>query len=87
MNSSDRNKLKKGKVVKIIKKGIIKERIKAKDLTQLNFKYACEDCSYFIPEKNLCSLGYNTEPHLKVNQDRQHQLTGKLILCRFLEID
>ena len=73
--------------MKIIKKSIIKEKVKAKHLLGLNFIYSCEDCSFFIPTKKLCNLGYNTKPHLKEQQDLLYHRTGRMALCRFLEID
>ncbi len=75
------------RIMKVIKKGIILEKIKANDLNALNFQYYCENCSYFIPDQKACCLGYKTKPHLKENQDKLYNQSGHLALCRFLEID
>ncbi len=49
--------------------------------------WACEDCVYFAPETEKCILGYITEPHRRDNQRKSYEMSGKVALCRFLEID
>lgn len=48
---------------------------------------SCEDCSHFHSSKEYCTLGYNTPPHRKLQQQKDYVLTGHIAFCRFLEID
>lgn len=48
---------------------------------------ACEDCTHFNPENDKCTLGYVTEYHRRQRQEQDYLLTGKMVFCRFLEID
>lgn len=57
------------------------------DYFKYDFRGACEDCSHFEPSTESCTLRFNTEPHLRRNQEASYLLTGKRGLCRFLEID
>lgn len=29
---------------------------------RLRFRFACEDCAHFVPDRDLCSLGYPAAP-------------------------
>jgi len=31
--------------------------------TTEDFRYACEDCAYFVPDLDACAHGYPTTPH------------------------
>ena len=54
-----------------------------------NFKliYCCEQCSHFAPETTVCTLGYNAKNHLRAENLKSYELTGRMAFCRFLEID
>jgi len=69
------------------KRGLILDRISAEDYRKLNFIYCCEQCSYYDPEENMCSMGHKTKLHLKKAQLKSYELTGKMAFCRNLEID
>lgn len=72
---------------KRIRPSIKKDAINPSDF--LNFKHpiSCEDCSHFKQENETCTLGMPTEPHLRRNQMRSFELSGKVALCRLQEID
>jgi hypothetical protein len=77
----------KPKTSKRIGSSIKKDVIQAADYIQYNLPYACEDCSHFSSANETCTFGLQTEPHLKRNQIFSYQLSGKMALCRFQEID
>ncbi len=72
---------------KKIRPSIKKDQIHPTDYNKYKMPYACEDCSHFRLENLSCTLGYKTEPHLKANQIKSYETSGKLSLCRFIEID
>lgn len=66
---------------------IRKDFVLASELRIYNFKYACEDCSHFGTTEEWCSLGYNSKNHRRAEQIRSYELSGKMALCHFMEID
>ena len=72
---------------KRIGSSIKKDGISAEAYNKYNLPYSCEDCSHFKSENETCTLGLPTEPHLKRNQTYSYNLSGKMALCRFQEID
>lgn len=72
---------------KRIRPSMKKDAIHPKDFLKYNIPFACEDCSHFASEKLACTLGFNTENHLRKNAIASYELTGKIAQCRFLEID
>ncbi|MEZ0390611.1 MAG: hypothetical protein ACAH59_00245 [Pseudobdellovibrionaceae bacterium] len=57
------------------------------DYLKYDFRFACEDCSHFNSEGGNCTLGYNSAWHRREFQKKSYELSGKMALCRFLEID
>ena len=57
------------------------------DLLHLGVVFACEDCSHFDPENRRCTIGYNAKNHMREKQLRTYEITGRMAICRFLEID
>lgn len=57
------------------------------DYLKYDIRSACEDCSHFDFENNRCTLGYDSKWHRKDFQKSSYELTGRMALCRFLEID
>jgi hypothetical protein len=57
------------------------------DYLKYDFRFACEDCTHFDCEHEHCTLGYNPKWHRKEFQKKSYELSGKMALCRFLEID
>jgi hypothetical protein len=53
----------------------------------MNLPWACEDCSHFNHKNKTCTLGYVSKHHLREQQKKDYELSGKFALCRFLEID
>ena len=68
-------------------KSIILDRVKASDFRELNLIYCCEQCSYFDSKKKSCAMGFRVEQHLRENQLKTFELTGKMAFCRSTEID
>ena len=57
------------------------------DYLKYKFPAACEDCTHFDREKTVCTLGYEVSWHRREFQQKSFELSGKMALCRFLEID
>ncbi|MBC7741527.1 MAG: hypothetical protein H7061_04990 [Bdellovibrionaceae bacterium] len=72
---------------KRIGSSIKKDAIHPRDYNAYTLPYACEDCSHFKAENESCTLGLMTEPHLRRTQVRSYEISGKIALCRFQEID
>lgn len=68
-------------------KSIILDGINPRDFRELNIIYCCEQCSYFNTESKKCAMGFRVEKHTKQNQLDLYYRTGKMALCRSLEID
>lgn len=80
-------KMQKPKTPKKLRPSIRHDAISASDYLNYTLPFACEDCSHFAAEKKECTLGYNCEHHLRDYQKKCFELSGKMALCRFLEID
>lgn len=72
---------------KRLKTSIKTDVIHPSDYARFDFRFACEDCSHFTTEEQRCTLGYESKWHRKEFQKTSYELTGKMALCRFLEID
>lgn len=55
------------------------------DYLKYDFRTACEDCTHF--DGKGCSQGYESKWHRRDFQTKSYELSGKVALCRFLEID
>jgi hypothetical protein len=62
------------------------DRISPADLRIMNPQFFCDDCSHYSPSQNRCTMGYRAQ-HTRAEQMALYNLTGKMALCRFLEID
>lgn len=72
---------------KRIRPSIKKDAINPRDYLHYDFRTSCEDCSHFDSKNESCTLGYNTTPHRKAQQQHDYNLTGMIAQCRFIEID
>lgn len=63
------------------------DTVNPSDYLRYTFPAACDDCTHFNPENESCTLGYNSLYHRRERQQQDYLLTGKMVLCRFLEID
>lgn len=61
--------------------------IDARDFQKHKMIFCCEQCSHFSPSDSICTIGYESSPHLRANNLKSYELTGRMALCRFLEID
>lgn len=66
---------------------IRRDRINPADYTAYNLPWACEDCSHFIHNQQICTLGYQTELHRQEMMKKSYEISGTVSLCRFIEID
>ncbi len=57
------------------------------DYLKYDHRFSCEDCTHFNRETEKCTLGYETKWHRKEFQNKSYELSGKMALCRFIEID
>jgi hypothetical protein len=69
------------------RRSIILDGINPRDFRELNVIYACEQCSFFDGKKKSCAMGFPVEYHLRENQLKRYNLTGKMAICRAQEID
>lgn len=69
------------------KRSLILDRVNPSDYLNLKLIYYCEQCSHFAPESSSCTIGYNAANHTQAEQQRLYALTGRIALCRFIEID
>ncbi len=60
--------------------------IDPRDFNHLELRFFCDDCSHFASSQGLCTLGYRAR-HTRTEQLKLYELTGKMALCRALEID
>jgi hypothetical protein len=77
----------KPKTPKRLRVGIRLDGVNPIDYLKYEMPFACEDCTHFNIAKTSCTLGYNSIHHLRENQKNSYILSGKMALCRFLEID
>ncbi|MCE3009009.1 MAG: hypothetical protein LW875_00135 [Proteobacteria bacterium] len=78
---------KKTKTPKRLSTSIKMDPIHPSDFFRFSMPTSCEDCTHFDSSKIQCTLGYDCQWHLKAYQEKCYELTGKMALCRFLEID
>lgn len=69
------------------RRSMILDKVHPKDFRELKLIYACEDCSYFAPKAKKCAMGFRIENHLRENQHKLYNLTGRMAICRAQEID
>jgi hypothetical protein len=68
-------------------RSIILDGIHPREFRELQIMYACEDCSYFDSKKKTCAMGFKVEKHMRANQLKLYEMTGKMAMCRSQEID
>ena len=66
---------------------IRRDAVNPSDYLHLNFLSSCEDCTHFKPSDVTCTLGYWTKWHRKEFQTAEYERTGKMAICRFIEVD
>lgn len=80
-------KFQKSKTPKRITQSIKKDAVHPTDFRKYVFLSACDDCSHFDTAKEECTFGYRVAPHRRAQQIKDYEMSGKMALCRFLEID
>ena len=69
------------------RQSIKRDRVDARDYVKYTGAFACEDCSHFSHEKEICTIGYGTAPHRRKAQQESYERTGTIAFCRFHEAD
>ena len=69
------------------RRGPIKDPVHPTDFNQLKIMFGCECCSFFDPEHSSCALEMPTKAHTTSTQIKDYNVSGKMAICRFLEID
>ncbi|MCS6837426.1 MAG: hypothetical protein NZ480_01145 [Bdellovibrionaceae bacterium] len=72
---------------KPLKNSIKRDGLHPKFYNSMKHALSCEDCSHFAPSSGICTIGYVNHWHRKKFQEHEYHLTGKMALCRFIEID
>jgi hypothetical protein len=67
--------------------GPMLDGVKPQYLTELKLMHCCEQCTHFDDERIECTFGFPTEPHLRASQMAEMERSGKMALCRLMEID
>ena len=75
------------KTPKRIGSSIKKESVDPIAYNAYSLPFSCEDCSHFAAMTETCTLGFQSDPHLRRNQIHSYELSGKVAFCRFQEID
>lgn len=73
---------------------IKKDQVHPADWLKYGLSWSCEDCVHFAPatvkdvSKSIpnCSIGYSCTHHLRENQIKSYELSGKIAFCRFHEV-
>lgn len=67
-------------------RSIALDTIHPRDLNRLNLRFFCDDCSHYSASQKICTIGYRAR-HTREEQTKLYEITGKMALCRALEID
>jgi hypothetical protein len=87
MRRKNPNHVQKEKTPKKLKQSIRMDLIDPADFMKFNFTHSCEHCTHFNNSAENCSLGYFSTHHRLQNNLKSYDLSGRMALCRFLEID
>lgn len=68
------------------RRGIKLDSVKASDLRIYDPRFFCDDCSHFDSRARQCTIGYRAQ-HTRAEQMVLYVLSGKMALCRMIEID
>ncbi len=63
------------------------DAINPRDYLKYKMPMSCEECTHFKVENESCTLGYWTKWHRQSYQVHSYETTGKVAICRFMEID
>lgn len=72
---------------KRLTKSIRSDAIHPRDYLKYETRSSCEDCTHFDADAEKCTIGYNSTPHRRAEQERMYNLSGRIAICRFMEID
>lgn len=69
------------------RRSLILDPVHPSDFLRLNFTFSCEQCSHFAEDTATCTIGYDSRHHLREQQLKVYEQTGRMAFCRFQEID
>jgi len=72
---------------KRITPSIKKDGINPALYNRLVLPWSCDDCAHFDFNGERCSMGFNSAHHRRAQLQKEYELSGKVSLCRFQEID
>lgn len=81
------NMSKRNPTPKRLQQSIRHDPVNPTDYMKYILPWSCEDCTHFELQKETCTLGYHTKWHRREYQKKSYELSGKVALCRFQEID
>jgi hypothetical protein len=72
---------------KRLRQSIRFDTVNPSDYLKYRFPICCEECTHFNSETGACTIGYEPKWHRRDFQIKSCELSGKIALCRFMEID
>ena len=72
---------------KRLQQSIRHDPVNPTDYMKYTLPWACEDCTHYAEATDSCTIGYNTKWHKREYQRKTYELSGRMALCRFQEID
>lgn len=72
---------------KRIHRSIKMDVVNPADYMKYDFRFSCDECTHFDHQGEQCTIGYDSTVHRKTEQERTYRLSGRMALCRLMEID
>lgn len=73
--------------IKSSRRGVIRDPINPGMFNSMNIMFCCEQCTHFDATNEYCTIGYDATKHLRRVQMHQYELSGRMAVCRFQEVD
>ena len=74
------------KKTNIPRRSIRLDSVHPRDMNHVDLRFFCDDCSHYSLTKKHCTIGFRAQ-HTREGQMKIYNLTGKIALGRFIEID
>lgn len=74
------------KKTNVPRRSIRLDAVHPRDMNNVDVRFFCDDCSHYSLTKKHCTIGFRAQ-HTRDEQMKIYNLTGKIALCRFIEID
>jgi len=69
------------------KQSIFLDPVNPHDFLHLNMVFCCEQCTHYDEAQKRCTIGHNSANHNKATQLKTYELSGRMAICRNMEID